>query len=79
LGWSSLHSLSSVCYRPLLCLLTAIADAPETVIIKVFADRDERRERAAAGAPPDEEASTDEKISHEDMKEKDTGIGVHVE
>ncbi|KAJ7470821.1 pantothenate transporter liz1 [Mycena latifolia] len=45
------------------------------VIIKLFADRDERRERAAApGAPLDEEASreSDEKRSHdEDVKEKD--------
>ncbi|KAJ7352251.1 pantothenate transporter liz1 [Mycena albidolilacea] len=36
------------------------------VIIKLFADRDERRERAAlAGAADDEEASTDEKIRPE--------------
>ncbi|KAJ6553524.1 pantothenate transporter liz1 [Mycena vulgaris] len=41
------------------------------VVIKLFADRDERRERAAAAGIPDEEASRDEKGSHEDIKEKD--------
>jgi hypothetical protein len=43
------------------------------VIIKLFADRDERRERAAmAGAADDEETSTDEKNRLEDTKEKDS-------
>jgi hypothetical protein len=43
------------------------------VIIKLFADRDERRERAAlAGAADDEETSTDEKNRPEDTKEKDS-------
>ncbi|KAJ7670488.1 pantothenate transporter liz1 [Mycena olivaceomarginata] len=43
------------------------------VVIKLFADRDERRERAAmAGAADDEETSTDEKNRLEDTKEKDS-------
>ncbi|KAJ6596018.1 pantothenate transporter liz1 [Mycena sp. CBHHK59/15] len=41
------------------------------VIIKLFADRDERLARAAAGSPADDEASTDEKQSHD---EKDPSL-----